>query len=149
MATEYMPLLLLIVFAGVLGGLFIILGWLFGPKMITPYKQSTYESGMTPLGTARERFPVKFYLVAMLFILFDVEVIFLWSWLTVFRNASIEYQVFSFWAVMIYLFLWVVGDAYILRVNAIEWDEAHSLEESKSGLLTGSQLERTRSREIA
>jgi len=86
-----------------------------------------------PVGSARERFPIKFYLVAMLFILFDIEVVFLWSWLTVFKSGDLAFQIFSFWAVMVYMFLWIVGDAYVLRVNAIDWDEATSLDPAKLG----------------
>ena len=59
----------------------------------------------------------------MLFILFDIEVVFLWSWLAVFKEAALDYQIYSFWAVMIYFALWIVGDLYVLKMQAIDWDE--------------------------
>jgi NADH-quinone oxidoreductase subunit A len=77
----------------------------------------------------------------MLFILFDIEVVFLWSWLTVYANpglgspeANLAFQTFSFWAVLVYMVLWIIGDAYVLKLNAINWDEAESLAPAKMGL---------------
>ncbi|MBS1706979.1 MAG: NADH-quinone oxidoreductase subunit A [Armatimonadetes bacterium] len=131
MNSDFTPILVLVGVAATVCAAMVTLSWVLGPKKVTPYKQAPYECGVAPLGDARERFPIKFYLVAMLFILFDIEVVFLWSWLTVFKNAPVDYQVFSFWAVMIYMVLWVIGDAYVLRVNAIDWDEATSLAPEK------------------
>lgn len=131
MSGEFMPILVLVGIAALICAAMVTLSWVLGPKKVTPYKSSPYECGVQPSGTARERFPIKFYLVAMLFILFDIEVVFLWSWLTVYKNAPLEYQVFSFWAVMVYMVLWVIGDAYVLRANAIDWDEATSLAPEK------------------
>lgn len=133
MHGDFTPILILIGLAALISGAMVTLSWVLGPKKVTPYKQSPYECGVAPLGDARERFPIKFYLVAMLFILFDIEVVFLWSWLTVFKNAPLDYQIFSFWAVMIYMLLWIIGDAYVLRVNAIDWDESVVLDEAKLG----------------
>lgn len=129
MHADFVPILILVGFAAFLCAAMVTLSWVLGPKKITPYKQSPYECGVEPAGSARERFPIKFYLVAMLFILFDIEVVFLWSWLTVFKNAPLNYQVFSFWVVMVYMLLWIIGDAYVLRVNAIDWDESAFVEE--------------------
>ena len=136
MQSDYMPIVLLICVAALMGSAIVALSWLFGPKNPTKYKQSPYECGVTPIGTARERFPIKFYLVAILFILFDIEVVFLWSWLSVFKNAALDYQIFSFWAVMIYMVLWLVGDIYVLKMNAIDWDDETSVVESRSGILS-------------
>jgi len=82
---------------------------------------------VAPVGDARERFPIKFYLVAMLFILFDIEVVFLWSWMTVFREAETAFKVFSFAEVLIYMATWIAGYLYAVRVNAMDWDETTSL----------------------
>lgn len=135
MNGDFTPILVLVAFAAVVCAAMVTLSWLLGPKKVTPYKQSPYECGVAPAGTARERFPVKFYLVAMLFILFDIEVVFLWSWLTVFKNpdmgslvADQQFQVFSFWAVMVYMLLWIIGDAYVLKVGAIDWEESAETE---------------------
>ena len=128
MHADFVPILILVGFAAFLCAAMVPLSWVLGPKKITPYKQSPYECGVEPVGSARERFPIKFYLVAMLFILFDIEVVFLWSWLTVFKTAPLDYQVFSFWVVMVYMLLWIIGDAYVLRVNAIDWDESAFVE---------------------
>ncbi|MFN3728775.1 MAG: NADH-quinone oxidoreductase subunit A [Fimbriimonadaceae bacterium] len=133
MHGEYLPILILVGLAAVISGAMVTLSWVLGPKRVTPYKASPYECGVAPAGSARERFPIKFYLVAMLFILFDIEVVFLWSWLTVFKNAPNDYLVFSFWVMVVYMVLWIVGDAYALRSNAIDWDEATSLAPEKLG----------------
>jgi NADH-quinone oxidoreductase subunit A len=137
---EFMPIVILLGVAALVCAAMVTLSWVLGPKKVTPYKASPYECGVEPSGSARERFPIKFYLVAMLFILFDIEVVFLWSWLTVFKNpgmgspeADLAFQWFSFAAVMIYMVLWIIGDAYVLRVNAIDWDEAPEIHEAKFG----------------
>ena len=131
MHADFIPILILVGVAALICAAMVTLSWVLGPKKITPYKQSPYECGVEPFGSARERFPIKFYLVAMLFILFDIEVVFLWSWLTVFKSAPLDYQIFSFWVVMIYMVLWIVGDAYVLRVNAIDWDESSHIVEDE------------------
>lgn len=139
---EFMPIVILLGVAALVCAAMVTLSWVLGPKKVTPYKASPYECGVEPSGSARERFPIKFYLVAMLFILFDIEVVFLWSWLTVFKNpgmgspeADLAFQWFSFCAVMVYMVLWIIGDAYVLRVKAIEWDEAPDIHEAKFGVL--------------
>lgn len=139
MNSDFTPILILMALAGIICAAMVTLSWVLGPKKVTPYKASPYECGVEPMGSARERFPIKFYLVAMLFILFDIEVVFLWSWLTVFRDADTPYQIFSFWAVMVYMALWIIGDAYVLRVNAIDWDESTSLDPAKLGSSTDDQ----------
>lgn len=142
---EFMPIVILLAVAALICAAMVTLSWFLGPKKVTPYKASPYECGVAPSGTARERFPIKFYLVAMLFILFDIEVVFLWSWLTVFKNpgmgspeADLAFQWFSFVAVMIYMALWIIGDAYVLRVDAINWDESVLEEEPVLEVAAGS-----------
>ena len=142
MANDFTPILILVGLAAVICGAMVTLSWVLGPKKVTPYKSSPYECGVTPAGSARERFPIKFYLVAMLFILFDIEVVFLWSWLTVFVDpkmgsaaADLNFQVFSFLAIMVYMLLWIIGDWYVLKIDAINWDEEASLEAAKLGTI--------------
>ena len=86
MLGDYLPILLTIALAAIICTVMVTASWFFGPKRKTSYKGSPYECGVTPLGSARQRFPIHFYLVAILFVLFDVEVVFLWSWLTVFKD---------------------------------------------------------------
>ncbi len=148
MNNDFTPILILVAFSAFLCAAMVTLSWVLGPKKSTPYKSSPYECGVEPSGSARERFPIKFYLVAMLFILFDIEVVFLWSWLTVFANpglgspsADINFQIFSFWAIMVYMVLWIIGDWYVLKVDAINWDEEAALDASKLGTIIRNEPE--------
>lgn len=138
MQNEYLPLVVLLVLAALLCVGMISLSWLLGPKKVARFKQSAYECGVAPLGDATERFPIKFYLVGIIFVLFDIEVIVLWSWLTVFKSAPLDFQVFSFWGVMIYMALWIVGDAYVLKVGAIDCDESTVLTQDETPPLVAS-----------
>lgn len=127
MQGEYLGILIGILVAAGISAAMVTLSWVLGPKKTTPYKNSPYECGVAPAGSARERFPIKFYLVAILFVLFDIEVVFLWGWMTVFRHESQEFQVFSFIEMIIYMSTWILGFVYALRVNATDWDESESL----------------------
>ncbi len=133
MDTPYLGILVLVGLAATICGAMVTLSWVLGPKKNTPYKASPYECGVAPSGDARERFPIKFYLLAMLFILFDIEVVFLWGWMTVFRTADRDFKVFSFIEFLAYMATWVLGYLYMLRVNAIDWDETTSLADEKLG----------------
>ena len=128
---EYWPILLLLALSSIVATVMVVGSWLLGPKKNTPYKDSPYECGVAPLGDARERFPIKFYLVAMLFILFDIEVVFLWSWMATYKewvDAGDPAALYSFWAIMIYMFLWFLGDAYVIRSGALQWEESETLD---------------------
>lgn len=127
----YVGILVLVAVAAVICTAMVTLSWVLGPKKVTPYKSSPYECGVTPEGSARERFPIKFYLVAILFILFDIEVVFLWSWMTIYRDADVSFQLFSFIEMIIYMSTWILGYIYAVRVGAIDWDETTSLEPAK------------------
>jgi len=131
MSGEFLPILVLLVAAALICAVMVVGSWLLGPKKVTPYKASPYECGVEPVGSALERFPVKFYLVAIIFVLFDIEVIFLWSLMEVFREAPQEFKVFSGVALGIYMLLWIIGDVYVLRVGAIDWDETTTLAPEK------------------
>jgi NADH-quinone oxidoreductase subunit A len=78
---------------------------------------SPYECGMTPIGDARERFSVKFYMVAMLFILFDVEAIFLYPWAVILKDL----KMFGFWEMMVYIGIFLVGFFYVWKKGVLEW----------------------------
>jgi len=127
---EYLALLGVMILAAVICGVMVSLSYILGPKKITPYKQSPYECGVAPVGDAKERFPIKFYLVAIVFILFDIEVVFLWGWMTAYQKFGPAFLAFSFWEFIIYMATFVVGYAYVIRVGAIDWDETTALQHS-------------------
>ena len=133
MQTQYLGILALICLAALIAGLLSAVSWILGPKKNTPWKQAAYECGVGPVGDAHERFPIKFYLVAILFIIFDIEVVFLWSWMTVFKSSDTNFMVFSFFEFLGYMATWIVGYIYAIRVGAIDWDETTSLAKEKLG----------------
>lgn len=118
MLREYIPLLMLIGFVVVNGAAFLILSRILSNRRPTPVKGVPYESGMPPLGDARERFSVKFYLVAMLFILFDLEVVFLIPWGVALRQLGLS----SLVAVALFIVILEVGHAYAWKRGALEWE---------------------------
>ena len=129
----YLGVMLIVAAAALIGGALATFSWLFGPKKVTPYKNSPYECGVQPSGDARERFPIKFYLVAIVFILFDIEIIFLWPWISMFKGSDTAFMVFSFVEFLIYMGTWLLAYLYIVRVRAIDWDESTTLHPAKLG----------------
>ncbi|HEX9013698.1 MAG TPA: NADH-quinone oxidoreductase subunit A [Anaerolineaceae bacterium] len=118
MLTAYLPLLVLIILAAVLGGLVVILGHSFGPHHPTLRKGLPYESGMTPYGPGIRRITIRYYLIAVLFILFDVEVVFFLPWAVVFRKLG----VFSLVEMIIFIVILLVGYIYAWKKGALEWE---------------------------
>ncbi|MCX6138397.1 MAG: NADH-quinone oxidoreductase subunit A [Ignavibacteriales bacterium] len=116
--ASYIPIFLMLAAAAGLGIILLTLHQVLGPKHPTEEKLSTYESGMSPIRTARERFSVKYYMVAVLFILFDIEVVFLYPWAVNFRALG----VFGYVEMMIFIVILLVGYYYILRKGALKWD---------------------------
>src|SRR2546428_12549505 len=88
--------------------------YLLRPKKPTRYKESPYECGITPVGSARERFPIKFYLIAMLFIIFDIETIFLYPWAVIFRGGTHPSKVFLLGEMALFIPILFGGYLYIL-----------------------------------
>jgi NADH-quinone oxidoreductase subunit A len=117
MLDGYIGILVLVCVAAALGGFFVVLSWLVGPKRATAYKSSPYECGVQPIGDARERFPVKFYLVAMLFILFDIEAVFLYPWAVILHDL----KMFGFWEMLVYIGIMLVGFFYVWKKGALDW----------------------------
>jgi len=115
-------LLLLLVVANAVG--MIAASHLITRRRPTPVKELPYESGMPPLGNARERFSVKFYLVAMLFIVFDIETVFLFPWATIFREAGALGIGTGFLLVemLVFILILAVGYVYVWKRGALEWD---------------------------
>lgn len=117
MASQYLPLLILLVLASGFAAIAIIVPSLLGPREENKQKLEPYESGIIPFHDARRRVPVKYYLVAMLFLIFDIEVIFLYPWAAVLRDL----RVFALVAMLPFLFVLVVGFIYEWRKGALEW----------------------------
>ncbi len=115
----YAPLLIHLLLAAALAGGIILISGLVGTHRRNLTKMAPYECGMTPLGTARERFSVKFYLVAMLFILFDVEAVFLYPWAVVYR----ELRMFGFVEMFLYIAIILAGFVYIWKKGALDWNQ--------------------------
>ena len=117
--VRYLPLLIHILIAlGIASGM-IILSTVLGKRRPTRAKMTPYECGMLPVGDARHRFSVKFYLVAMLFILFDVEAVFLYPWAVIFKD---ELKMFGFWEMLVYIGIVLVGFFYIWKKGVLDWN---------------------------
>src|SRR5512144_2185783 len=96
----------------------VILSSLLGPRHPTPEKEAPYECGMPPVGDARERHSVKFYLIAMIFLLFDIEVAFLYPWAMALRDLMWP----GFAQIVLFVAILVVGYAYVWKKGALNWD---------------------------
>lgn len=118
MAIGYVPILLMLVVALAFAAVALVIAWLLGPSKPDASKDSTYECGMDPQGDARDRFSVRFYLVAMLFIVFDLETVFLYPWAVVFRRNAL----FFFLEMLFFLGILLVGYVYVWRMGALDWN---------------------------
>lgn len=118
MVGSYAPILILLGISLLTAVGMIVLTHLLSNRRPTPAKLEPYESGMIPLGNARERFSVKFYVVAILFIVFDIETIFLVPWGVLFRDLGF----FGFVEMLIFMGVLLVGYIYIWKKGALEWD---------------------------
>lgn len=118
--SDFLPLLILILVAAVIAGVVIILPAILGPKNLTKTKGEAYESGIIPFSDTRRRFPVQYYLIAVLFIIFDIEVVFLYPWVATLQNDAIKKG--AFWAMGLFLALLIVGFLYEWRKGALDWD---------------------------
>jgi NADH-quinone oxidoreductase subunit A len=116
-AETWFPVLVQILIAMAVAGGMIGASALLGRRLRDPVKFSPYESGMKPVGSARERFSVKFYLVAMVFIVFDIEAIFLYPWAVVYR----ELRLFAFFEMLLFIVLVLAGFFYIWKKGVLDW----------------------------
>ena len=124
-AEVYFPLLLQCFIAMAVAGGMLGASYLLGKRVRSRVKDMPYECGIVPTGDARERFSVKFYLVAMVFILFDIEAVFLYPWAVVFR----ELKLFAFVEMAVFLVLVLSGFFYIWKKGALDWSPRPSSEE--------------------
>ncbi len=118
----FLPVLVLIGLGFGFAATNILLSLLLGPRKPTPEKSAPYECGMPPVGDARERHPVKFYLVAMIFLLFDIEVAFLYPWAIAFRDLG----VIGYWQIVVFFALLATGYLYVWRKGAFDWSTTQS-----------------------
>jgi NADH-quinone oxidoreductase subunit A len=120
---EYLPILIFIGLAGVMGGALIVVPLVIAPSKPDPEKLSAYECGFPAFGDARMKFDVRFYLVSLLFIIFDLEVAFLFPWAITLNDSSRgETGVFAFWSMMVFLGVLTVGFIYEWKKGALEWE---------------------------
>jgi len=119
MLENWSPILIFSVLVAGFAVTSIILPRIFAVRRPTDAKLEPYESGMRPTGTARERFSIQFYLVAMLFLLFDVEAIFLFPWAVVYRDLAI----FGFFEMLIFIAIVLAGFLYVWKKGALEWEK--------------------------
>ncbi len=117
MLSDYIPIFLMLAVGAALGIVMGNINRILGPKRPTSEKLSTYESGMEPIRTARERFSVRFYLVAILFILFDVEVVFMYPWAVNFLSLGW----FGFIEMLVFIVILLIGYYYVIKKGALQW----------------------------
>ena len=121
MISDYLPILILLVIAAGFALSNLLITHLFGPRRPDPVKLSPYESGVPPVGDARLRFSIKFYLIAMIFIIFDIEVVFLYPWAVVFRDL-LKQGPLVFYEMLVFIGVLVLGFVYVWRKGGLEWD---------------------------
>jgi NADH-quinone oxidoreductase subunit A len=119
---EYLPILIFIGLAAVLGGVLIVVPLVIAPSKPDPEKLSAYECGFPAFGDARMKFDVRFYLVAILFIIFDLEVAFLFPWAITLTKMGAGAGIFAFWSMMSFLGVLTVGFIYEWKKGALEWE---------------------------
>jgi NADH-quinone oxidoreductase subunit A len=118
MLLEYIAIAVMIAVATMIAFIAIGLGELFGPKKKSQAKSMPYESGMNPYGEGTRRMPVRFYLIAVLFILFDIEVVFFLPWAIVFRKLGL----FGLIEMIVFIAILLVGYVYAWKKGALEWE---------------------------
>src|SRR5437763_2020528 len=117
----YFPVLLQALIAMTVAGGLLLVSYLLGKKVRNQVKDMPYECGIPPTGSARERFSVKFYLVAMVFILFDIEAIFLYPWVVVYRELGAQWKMFGFVEMLLFIVLVLAGFFYIYKKGVLNW----------------------------
>lgn len=123
MALTYGPVAVLTALAAALAAASLLIAWIVRPHDPYPEKQETYECGMSPIGEAWGQFYVRYYLVALVFVVFDVEAIFLFPWATIFKRLSSP-QMMGYWPtveVAIFILILLAGLAYVWRKGDLEW----------------------------
>jgi len=123
MLAPFIPIAVIVILAVGFGFLIVGLGHLFGPRRKTARKVMPYESGMTPIGPGTRRAPVRFYLVAVLFILFDIEIIFVIPWAVILKQfVQAKEGVFALIEMAVFIVILMVGLVYAWKKGALEWE---------------------------
>ena len=122
MTESFLPILLMMIIAAVIGAVFLSLNWVLGRHQRNPSKLSSYESGVPLLDENRKRVNVRFYQIAMLFILFDIEAAFLYPWAVIYRDATRGPTAwFIFGEMLLFILLLGVGFVYVWKKKAFDW----------------------------
>ena len=118
MLIEYLPILIYICIAIAFACFAIVASYLLGQRKPTAAKQSPYECGVTTVGPTYRRIPIRYYIIAMLFLLFDIEVVFLYPWAVVFK----EFKLFAFVSMVVFIGILLIAYIYIWKRGALEWE---------------------------
>src|SRR5437016_13551954 len=118
MLQDWAPVLIFFILVAGFGVVSLVMSWIMGVRKPNQRKLSPYECGMNPIGSARERFSVKFYLVAVLFLLFDIEAVFLFPWAVVYRDLKL----FGFFEMLLFIGAILAGYIYAWKKGALEWE---------------------------
>jgi NADH-quinone oxidoreductase subunit A len=122
MIEQYIPVFLVLAGALTIAIAIVYSSGLFGPQRPNQVKASSYESGMIPVGNTNQRVSVKYYLVAMLFIIFDLEVIFVYPWAVEFKTLYGELGISVFYSMLIFLIVLEIGYLYVYKKGGFSWD---------------------------
>lgn len=122
MIENYIPILIVLTIGAIFAIVTVSTSVIFGPQRPNREKLSTYESGMKPVGTTHERISIKYYLVAMLFIIFDLEVIFVYPWAVEFKRLLGEIGISVFYSMLIFLVVLELGYLYVFKKGGFKWD---------------------------
>ena len=123
MLIQYLPIAILLAVTTFIAVAMVVIGHTFGPKRPSDRKQEPYESGMRPIGPGTRRMPVRFYMIAVLFILFDIEVVFFLPWAVVFRDFIEKGQgAFILIEMLVFIVILLVGFVYAWKKGALEWE---------------------------
>ena len=122
---EYLPVVIFLAIGAVIGILFMVGSWALAPKNPDSEKLSAYECGFNAFDDARMKFDVQFYIVAILFIIVDLDVAFLFPWAVTLFNPELgadrDFQIFAFWSMFVFLAVFFIGFAYEWKKGALEW----------------------------
>jgi NADH-quinone oxidoreductase subunit A len=121
--AQYLPILTMLILAALFAGLSFFASRMLAPRKPNPMKQAPYECGIVPETESSQRFPVRFYLVAMIFIIFDIEIIFLYPWAVVFRRLG----GFGLWEMLLFSAAVFVVFVYLISHGALDWGPAKRL----------------------
>jgi len=118
MLIEYLAILIFVAISIAFGLIIIVFSALLGQKKPTAIKRAPYECGMTTIGSSFRRMPIKYYIIALLFLLFDIELVFLYPWAVVFK----EFKVFAFVSMVVFIGILLIAYIYIWKKGALEWE---------------------------